>query len=74
MTQVLERLQPTAPKVCELPEDAEEHLLRVLRVPSRVLAEAPQHKNPLERSTARTGLPWIGRSGVRHYERWSRLM
>jgi putative transposase len=51
MTQVLERLQPTVGKVCELLEDAEEDLLAFYAFPGSALAEAPQHK------PARAGQP-----------------
>ena len=42
--QVLERLQPIAPKVCELLEDAEEDLIAFYALPARALDQAAIHE------------------------------
>ena len=41
VTHVLERLEPVAPKVCELLEAAEEDLIAFLRLPDRALDQDP---------------------------------
>ena len=54
VTHVLERLQPVAPKVCELLEAAEEDLLAFYALPARALDQAPL-TNPLERVNKEIG-------------------
>ena len=54
VTNVLERLQPVAPKVCELLEDAEEDLLAFYRLPAEHWTKL-RSTNPLERVNKEIG-------------------
>ena len=54
VTHVLERLQPVAPKVCELLEDAEQDLIAFYAFPSEHWTK-PRSTNPLERVNKEIG-------------------